>query len=149
MHYTFAHIPWRNILLCAAIALLPCSATLMLAGVPPHAGMLTLTAYDANELKYDVNSATGGIIVFSDIYYPGWTATVDGQDVPVGRVDYVLRAINVGKGQHKVVLTFKPKSVEITEGIAYCAYAVLFIAMLFIAYNEYKKRKILKDGNKE
>ena len=64
-------------------------------------------------------------------------------------VDYVLRAINVGKGQHKVVLTFKPKSVEITEGIAYCAYVVLFIAMLFIAYNEYKKRKILKDGNKE
>ena len=111
--------------------------------------IVTLTAYDANELKYDVNSATGGIIVFSDIYYPGWTATVDGQDVAVGRVDYVLMAINVGKGQHKVVLTFKPKSVEITEGIAYCAYAVLFIAMLFIAYNEYKKRKILKDGNKE
>ena len=47
MHYTFAHILWRRILLCAAIALLPCSATLMLAGVPPHAGMLTLTAYDA------------------------------------------------------------------------------------------------------
>ena len=47
MHYTFAHIPWRRMLLCAAIALLPCSATLMLAGVPPHAGMLTLTAYDA------------------------------------------------------------------------------------------------------
>lgn len=110
--------------------------------------VVTLTSYEANELKYDVNSATGGIIVFSDIYYPGWTATVDGKDVPVGRVDYVLRAINITKGQHKVVLTFKPKSVDVTEGIAYGAYAVLLLAILFIAYCEYRKRKAQTDENK-
>ena len=37
---------------------------------------VTLTAYEPNELKYDVNSSKGGVLVFSEIYYPGWTATV-------------------------------------------------------------------------
>ena len=61
------------------------------------------------QLQYEVSSKTGGLIVFSEIYYPGWTATVDGQEVAVGRVNYVLRAINVKPGHHKVVLDFHPK----------------------------------------
>ena len=73
--------------------------------------IVKLTAYEPNQLTYDVRSATGGIVVFSEIFYPEWTATVDGKPVEIGRVDYVLRALNVDKGHHKVVLTFDPKSV--------------------------------------
>ena len=43
-------------------------------------GTVTLTSYDANRLTYDISSSRGGVVVFSDIYYPGWTATVDGVD---------------------------------------------------------------------
>ena len=74
--------------------------------------IVKLTAYEPNQLTYDVRSATGGIVVFSEIFYPEWTATVDGKPVEIGRVDYVLRALNVDKGHHKVVLTFDPKSVK-------------------------------------
>ena len=76
--------------------------------------IVKLTKYEPNQLEYDVKSAKGGVVVFSEIYYPGWTATVDGKETPVGRVDYVLRAINVKAGNHKVVLTFKPQSIVIT-----------------------------------
>ncbi len=100
-----------------------------------------LTAYEPNELKYDVNSSKGGILVFSEIYYPGWTATVDDQPVEVGRVNYVLRAINLKPGQHKVVLQFFPKSVDTTETIAYIAYVVLLLVILLAAYFEWKKSK--------
>ncbi len=41
-------------------------------------------------------------MVFSEIYYPEWTATVDGKPVEIGRADYVLRALKVDKGQHQV-----------------------------------------------
>ncbi|MBF1541482.1 MAG: YfhO family protein, partial [Prevotella salivae] len=87
--------------------------------------IVKLTAYEPNQLTYDVRSATGGIVVFSEIFYPEWTATVDGKAVEIGRVDYVLRALNVDKGHHKVVLTFDPKSVKQTETVAYLSYGVL------------------------
>ena len=102
---------------------------------------VNLIAYEPNELKYDVKSAKGGVLVFSEIYYPGWTATVDGQPVDVGRVNYVLRALQLKPGNHQVVLQFMPKSVDTTETIAYIAYGVLLLVILLVVYLEWKKRK--------
>ena len=103
--------------------------------------IVKLTAYEANQLTYDVRSATGGIVVFSEIFYPEWTATVDGKPVEIGRVDYVLRALNVDKGHHKVVLTFDPKSVKQTETVAYLSYGVLLLVVLFAVYFKRKEDK--------
>ena len=103
--------------------------------------IVKLTAYEPNQLTYDVRSATGGIVVFSEIFYPEWTATVDGKAVEIGRVDYVLRALNVDKGHHKVVLTFDPKSVKQTETIAYLSYGVLLLVVLFAVYFKRKEDK--------
>lgn len=103
--------------------------------------IVKLTAYEPNQLTYDVRSATGGIVVFSEIFYPEWTATVDGKPVEIGRVDYVLRALNVDKGQHKVVLTFDPKSVKQTETVAYLSYGVLLLVVLFAIYFKRKEDK--------
>jgi hypothetical protein len=102
---------------------------------------VTLTSYKPNRLTYDVKSETGGIVVFSEIYYPGWTATIDGKPAEVGRADYVLRALQMPAGSHKVEMTFEPKSVNNTETIAYIAYAVLFIVIAIGIFLEYRKRK--------
>ena len=103
--------------------------------------IVKLTAYEPNQLTYDVRSATGGIVVFSEIFYPEWTATVDGKPVEIGRIDYVLRALNVDKGHHKVVLTFDPKSVKQTETVAYLSYGVLLLVVLFAVYFKRKEDK--------
>ena len=103
--------------------------------------VVTLTKYEPNELQYDVRSAKGGVIVFSEIYYPGWTATVDGEETEIGRVDYVLRAIAVKAGNHKVVLTFKPKSITVTESVAYAAMAMMVIALIAIIVIQVRKAK--------
>lgn len=100
-----------------------------------------LDKYEPNELQYTVQSPKGGVVVFSEIYYPGWTATVDGKDVEVGRVNYVLRAINVKPGEHKVVLTFKPASVKNTETAAYAAYLLLALAIIGGVVFEMKRKK--------
>lgn len=99
-----------------------------------------ITVYKPNELHYDVQSANGGVIVFSEIYYPGWTATVDGQPVEVGRVNYVLRAISVKGGNHKVVLEFKPSTVTTTETIAYTSLALLFIMVVAVIAFRLRKK---------
>ena len=103
--------------------------------------VVTLKKYEPNELTYTVDSQKGGIVVFSEIYYPGWTAKVDGADTPVGRVNYILRAINVKPGKHTVVLTFKPASVKNTETAAYVAYLLLVLAIAAGVFFEMKRRK--------
>lgn len=97
---------------------------------PDSTATVKLVEYDANRLAYDVTSRNGGVIVFSDIYYPGWTATVSDQEVPVSRANYILRAIRVPSGHHRVVLDFDPRTVHVTESIAYCALALL--GLIFI-----------------
>ena len=100
-----------------------------------------MTKYLPNELHYDVHSSRGGVIVFSEIYYPGWTATVDGQPVEVGRVNYVLRAISVKEGSHKVVLEFKPTTVSLTETLAYVALALLAVMVIAVIVMQLRRRK--------
>ena len=106
------------------------------------ASVAVITAYEPNRLTYDVNTGKGGVLVFSEIYYPGWTATVDGESVELGRVDYVLRAMNVKPGRHEVVLSFFPKSVNTTETIAYISYIILLLVVLGVAWMEYRRRRV-------
>ena len=100
-----------------------------------------ITQYAPNRLTYRVESDKGGVLVFSEIYYPEWTATVDGQPVELGRVNYILRAINIKPGQHEVTLTFEPQSVTRTELVAYISYAILLILVGGILVWNWKKRK--------
>ena len=112
-------------------------------------GSVTLTSYEPNELHYDIQSDKGGVVVFSEVYYPGWTATIDGQEAEVGRVNYVLRALKVPAGKHQVVLAFHPTSVSTTNTIAYVAIiailALLVAALVFSLKN--KKNKITDEGH--
>ena len=103
--------------------------------------LITLKAYEPNHLVYNVTSKNGGIIVFSEVYYPGWTATVDGQQAELGRANYILRALNVKPGKHEVVLDFHPASLRKTEGIAYASYGVLALILALGIFIEWKKRK--------
>ncbi len=100
-----------------------------------------LEKYEPNQLEYSVSSKNGGVVVFSEIYYPGWNATVDGVEVPVGRANYILRAISVKPGSHKVVLDFHPKSVSVTETIAYIATAILILMFVAIVIVKRKESK--------
>ena len=103
--------------------------------------IVTIKAYEPNEVSYECQSDKGGVVVFSEIYYPGWTATVDGEPAELGRVNYILRALNVKPGKHDIVLTFKPQSVKTTETIAYVSYVILLLAVLGAIFMEWKKRK--------
>jgi hypothetical protein len=101
--------------------------------------IVTITGYEPNRLTYDVKSAKGGVVVFSEIYYPGWTATVDGETVELGRVNYVLRALTVNGGTHKVELSFFPQSISVTETVAYVSLGVLLLLILLGAFLSFRR----------
>lgn len=100
-----------------------------------------LTSYQPNNLRYTVDSKNGGIVVFSEIYYPGWTATVDGTPTPIARVNYILRAITVKPGKHTVVFDFHPSSIRTTEIIAYISLVLLLLAIVGTVYVEFRKSR--------
>ena len=99
-----------------------------------------LVESESDRLKYQVKS-NGGVLVFSEIYYPGWTCTVDGKPVEIGRVDYVLRAINIGAGEHEVEMFFRPQSVKTTEMIANGALIVMVFLFFTLLIWEGKRRR--------
>ena len=103
-----------------------------LEGTALDSGSVSLQQYAPNDLKYTVESAKGGLVVFSEIYYSGWTVTIDGKPAELGRVNYVLRALKVPAGKHEVQMTFRPASITTTNTIAYVA-LLLVVALFAIA----------------
>lgn len=110
---------------------------------------VTITSYKPNNLVYTAESDKGGVVVFSEIYYPGWTATVDGKPAELGRVNYVLRALKVEPGKHEIVLDFHPQTLKTTEGVAYAAGGILLLVIIggIVAAVLRKKKEVdkLKD----
>ncbi|MCI6643160.1 MAG: YfhO family protein, partial [Bacteroidales bacterium] len=73
---------------------------------------------------------------FSEVYYPHWSATIDGQSVEIGRANYLLRALKVPAGKHEVVMTFRPQTVTITETTAYVASALILLLLVGVILKE-------------
>lgn len=113
--------------------------------IPPVAGdTIYETGYKPDELTYRYHSQQGGLAVFSEIYFPwGWQVTVDGEPVEMGRVNYVLRAVNLPAGDHEVVFRFDPESVHTTEAIAYISLILILAAFVLVGIGAWKSRKAL------
>ena len=78
-----------------------------------------------NQVAVEVRADSAGVLVLSEIYYPGWRATLDGAPVPILRADYTLRAVCVPAGEHRVVMTYDPPLLKI--GLAITSLTLLLI----------------------
>ena len=103
---------------------------------------ISLLAYEPNYLKYEVNTEKGGTVVFSEIYYPGWQSTIDGEEAPHGRANYILRAMNVPAGKHVVEFKFDPTSLHVTENIAFISLGLLALLAIITIIMKFKKNKV-------
>ena len=104
------------------------------------------TGYEPNRLTYHAHSAQGGVAVFSEIYFPwGWKATIDGKEAKLGRVNYVLRAMQLPAGDHTIVMTFDPQEVKDTEGVAkasvYAILTILLAALGWVIYSGTRRKE--------
>ena len=96
---------------------------------------IRLTNYaNPGNLFYESESAENGLAVFSEVYYKTWKAFVDGEEVPVLRANYILRAIEVPAGKHQIEFRCKDELLLKTQWISICAsgLVVLIIALLLI-----------------
>jgi hypothetical protein len=75
------------------------------------AAHVVLTQYGLDDISFASENSKPGLAVFSDIYYQyGWNAYVDGVETPILKANYVLRAVPVPAGKHKIEFHFRPHS---------------------------------------
>ena len=90
-----------------------------------------MTSYSPNELHYSYISASDRPAVFSEVFYPdGWKATVDGEEIPLFRADWILRGATLPAGEHEVVMRFEPKVYKASARASRASSATLVLLLL-------------------
>lgn len=94
-------------------------------------GEINATSYQPNKLTYTTISDERQFAVFSEIYYPdGWKAFIDGKEVPIHRVNYLLRGIEVPAGEHKIEMRFEVPTFETSNNIALAGSVLLALLLI-------------------
>jgi hypothetical protein len=98
------------------------------------------SSYETNNLKYVVRSSSGGVVVFSEIWYgPDWKAYIDGQPVEYARANYVLRALAVPAGEHTVEFRVESRAFNASAPIALASSGLLILLVLLLLGMEVKR----------
>jgi hypothetical protein len=95
---------------------------------PPTAQILS---YEPGTVEIAATTESPGFLVLTDQYYPGWTADVDGRPTPIYRADYMVRAVPLSAGSHRVRFRFVPWSFY--QGLGLAGIGVLLIVALTVA----------------
>ena len=104
---------------------------------------IILTSYQPNHLIYESKTSSTQLAVFSEVYYDkGWTAYIDDKEVPHFRADYILRAMYIPEGKHKIEFKFEPAiySIGMIIGIVSSILLLLLFASGFV-YDNMKSKK--------
>ncbi|MCP4543689.1 MAG: YfhO family protein [Chloroflexi bacterium] len=94
--------------------------------------------YAAERVEIEVKAQAPSYLILTDAWYPSWEATVDGEPVDIHRADLLFRAVAVDAGSHRVVFSFRPKSVWIG---ANASLAVMVILVGTAAHTTLSKAK--------
>ncbi len=115
------------------------------AGSRTETDAVRLTSYDPMMITYDVNSTNGGLAVFSEIFYQlpdgdGWKAYIDGKETSIIRANYLLRALMIPAGNHKVEFVYSGNAVLGRYRIAFIFSIICVIAIGAAVYLSGKEK---------
>ena len=97
-----------------------------------------IVRYEPARIDITVRAAAPALLVLSDLFYPGWEATVDGRPAEILRANYVMRAVAIPKGAHEVRFLYRPASFR--AGVAASAVGCLAVALL-ISWRLWTRRR--------
>ena len=82
-------------------------------GSPQPITPAQVVEYQRHRLVVQAEAKTAGVLVLSEAFYPGWTATVDGQPQPILPVNLALRGVLLTPGQHRIQLSYHDRSLQL------------------------------------
>jgi len=103
---------------------------------------IKLTSYHPDKMEYEYSAPNDVFAVFSEVYYEkGWKAYVDGEEVPILRADYILRALQLPGGNHKVEFVFDPETVKISSMVSLIGSIILVLGILGGIFLSYRRKQ--------
>ena len=99
------------------------------------------TAFDNEDIKYESNSNSANVAVFSEIFYKDWKAYIDGNETPIAKANYVLRALLIPAGKHTIEFKFEPKIYSISRTISLIAVWLLVALLVWLCYHTFIQKK--------
>ena len=102
-------------------------------GTPSDEDEIVMTSYAPNKLEYHTKTTNDRVAVFSEIYYPeGWHIYIDGKEIALGRVNYILRSAVIPAGEHRINMEFVPSALKLDKWSYACTIFLLLIALVCI-----------------
>ena len=102
---------------------------------------INLTGYAPNKLTYHYSSATPQAAIFSEVYYPGWKATLNGKEIDIFRANWILRGALLPAGDGDITFTFKPESFVKGEKYSLIASSILILLLIAAIVLSLRKKK--------
>ncbi len=88
-------------------------------------GEAKIVSYSSGRVEVETRTSEQEILVFSDVFFPGWKVFVDEVEREMLRVDYLLKGVVVPKGNHRAVFIYEPSSFKIGAGISILTLLIL------------------------
>lgn len=108
-----------------------------------NAGTIKLDSYKPNELIYSFNSSKDELVVFSEIWTSkGWTMWIDGEESPLIRADYILRAAVIPAGNHEIMMRYEPKIWKVGNTIQFVSSLILILGLVGAVVLTVRKSKL-------
>lgn len=109
--------------------------------VPDSTSSVTFTNYTGPEMTMEISREKPGFLVLSEVYYPaGWTATLNGEEIPIHKTNYVLRGLEIPAGSHMLTLEFRPSSYYIGVTIGWISLGLQALLALFVGFSFLRER---------
>jgi hypothetical protein len=97
---------------------------------PAKNDVVTITSYEANRVELKAETENGAYLLLTDTYFPGWKVTVNGERKEILRAFGTFRAVEVGPGESRVIMVYKPESFKIGGIVSAFSLAVLLFITL-------------------
>jgi hypothetical protein len=105
-------------------------------------GQIELTEYKPNKLTYKYNAICDQLVVFSEIWTSkGWKMTVDGQEHPLLRANYLLRCALIPSGEHEIVMEYKPKAYSTCNRVVFISSLIMILGLVAALVFTFKPKK--------
>ena len=103
----------------------------------PGGSEIFFQRYDLNRVELVVRTPAAGYLLLSDVFYPGWRATVDGELAEILRADYLFRALYLSPGEHVIKMAFAPHSWYLGLAVS----VITWLGLVIAANRVWRRRK--------